>query len=207
MAEGFLSYTRVDDAPDVIVLTQGRPLCPADEIRVVDALDYDVKPGEVGELLQRGPYTLRGYYKADEYNSTAFTSDGYLRTGDLVRITASGNMVVEGRLKDVINRGGEKVPAEELESHLLAHPGIRQAAVIPIADPVMGERICACVVCHSGKVTLEELKNFLRLRGLADFKMPDRLKIMDTLPHTSLGKINKGALRDAIAREMSATAK
>jgi len=191
----------------VIVLTQGRPLCPADERRIVDAQDKDVPPGEIGELLVRGPYTLRGYYKADEYNATAFTPDGYLRTGDLVRITAAGNMVVEGRLKDVINRGGEKVPAQELEGHLLAHPAIRQVAVIPIADQVMGERICACVVCHNGKVTLDELKDFLRSRGLADYKLPDRLKIMESLPFTSLGKVNKGALREAVVRELPAAGK
>jgi len=207
MAEGFLCYTRVDDPPEVIVLTQGKPLCPADERRIVDAQDKDVPPGEIGELLVRGPYTLRGYYKADEYNATAFTPDGYLRTGDLVRITAAGNMVVEGRLKDVINRGGEKVPAQELEGHLLAHPAIRQVAVIPIADQVMGERICACVVCHNGKVTLDELKDFLRSRGLADYKLPDRLKIMESLPFTSLGKVNKGALREAVVRELPAAGK
>jgi 2,3-dihydroxybenzoate-AMP ligase len=207
MAEGFLSYTRVDDAPDVIIHTQGRPLCPSDEIRVVDALGNDVTSGEVGELLVRGPYTICGYYKADEYNYTAFTSDGYLRTGDLVRITASGNMVVEGRLKEVINRGGEKLSPEDLESHLLAHPGICQAGVIPVGDPVMGERICACVVCSGGEVTLEEVRAFLRSRGLADYKVPDRLEIMESLPRTSLGKINRWALRDAVVGKASAAAK
>jgi len=200
MAEGFLSYTRVDDPPDVIVHTQGRPLCPSDEMRVVDSHGNDVKPGNVGELLVRGPYTIRGYYKAEEYNSTAFTPDGYLRTGDLARITASGHMTVEGRLKDVINRGGEKVSPEEVESHLLAHPRISHAAVIAIADETMGERTCACVVCEGQKVTLDGMKTFLRARGLADYKLPDRLVLVASVPRTSLGKINKAALRDTVIR-------
>jgi len=198
MAEGLLCCTRLGDPEDVIIRTQGRPLSAADELRVVDELENDVQPGEIGQLLTRGPYTLRGYYKAAEYNMTAFTPDGYLRTGDLVRITSDGNLIVEGRIKNVINRGGEKISIEELEAHLLAHPSIRRVAIVAMPDPVLGERTCAFVVPGTSVITLDEIKGFLFHRGIAAYKMPDRLKIVDALPETGLGKINRAALRDRI---------
>ena len=138
MAEGLLTYTRPDDPQDVIIHTQGRPLCPDDEIRVVDERDGDVPPGDIGELLTRGPYTLRGYYRVPEHNAKAFTPDGFLRTGDLVRLTPDGNMVVEGRIKDVINRGGEKVSAGEVEDLLITHPAVREVAVVAMPGRAAG---------------------------------------------------------------------
>ena len=94
----------------------------------------DVAPGAVGELWCRGPYTLRGYFRAPERNREAFTADGFYRTGDLVRLDPSGNLVVEGRIKDLINRGGEKISAEEIEAHLIAHPAVSAAAVVAMPD-------------------------------------------------------------------------
>jgi 2,3-dihydroxybenzoate-AMP ligase len=205
MAEGLLSYTRLDDTEDVIVHTQGRPLSPGDEILVVDELDREVAPGKIGQLLTRGPYTLRGYYNAEKYNETAFTSDGYLRTGDMVRITPEGNMIVEGRLKDVINRGGEKVSAEEIEGHLLLHPDVKQVAVIAMPDSAMGEKTCAVIVPRRNTIKLQELQEFLIACGLADYKLPDRVKLVESLPHTNLGKINKVALRRAVHDELAGT--
>lgn len=201
MAEGLLSYTRLDDPDDIVSNTQGRPLCAADELRVVDEADTDVARGEVGELLVRGPYTLRGYYRAQAHNLKAFTRDGYLRTGDLVRITEAGNMIVEGRIKDVINRGGEKISAEEIEAHLRAHPDLADAAVVAMPDRELGERICAFVIGH---VTLsrEQLCAFLRSRQLADFKLPDKIVKVDAFPQTQVGKPDKVALRRRIVCEL-----
>lgn len=199
MAEGFLSHTRLADPPEVAAHTTGRPLCEADELRVVDEADQPVAAGEIGELLVRGPYTLRGYYKADEYNRATFTADGFLRTGDLVRITPRGDMAMEGRIKDVVNRGGEKVPAEELEQQLLAHPGVHQVAVVAMPDAAMVEKICAFVVAQAQAPSLPELRAFLRAAGLAEFKLPDHLEVVDALPYTSLGKVNKRALRERAA--------
>jgi 2,3-dihydroxybenzoate-AMP ligase len=198
MAEGPLCHTRLDDADDVVVMTQGRPLSPADDLRVVDETDRDVTPGEIGQLLARGPCTIRGYYNAAAYNQTAFTADGYLRTGDLVRLTASHNLVVEGRIKDVVNRGGEKVSAEEVEQHLLAHPAVREAAIVPMPDPMLGERVCAFVVPNGSGPDLAEMRQFLTVRGLAHYKLPDRLEPRVSLPRTHLGKINKTLLRELI---------
>ncbi|MFD0689351.1 (2,3-dihydroxybenzoyl)adenylate synthase [Actinomadura fibrosa] len=196
MAEGLLNYTRLDDPSDLVEQTQGRPLSPADEVQVVDGNGTPVPPGEVGELLTRGPYTLRGYYRAPEHNRRAFTPDGFYRTGDLVRQLPSGHLIVEGREKDQINRGGDKVSAEELENHLLAHPAIHDAAVVGIPDEVMGERTCAFLVIReqADPPTLKDLKDFLRTRGLAAYKWPDRLEQVDTFPRTPVGKISKKAL-------------
>ncbi|SFO44843.1 2,3-dihydroxybenzoate-AMP ligase [Actinomadura madurae] len=196
MAEGLLNYTRLDDPPDLIERTQGRPLSPADEIRIVDEDGGQVAPGEVGELLTRGPYTLRGYYRAPEHNARSFTPDGFYRTGDLVRRLPSGHLIVEGREKDQINRGGDKISAEELENHLLAHPAVHDAAVVGVPDPVMGERTCAFLIFRDGEKApgLREIKDFLRTRGVAAYKFPDRLETADTFPRTPVGKISKKAL-------------
>ena len=197
MAEGLLSFTRPGDPDEIVATTQGRPLCPDDELRVVDELGADVPPGEVGELLTSGPYTLRGYYRAEAHNATAFTPDGFFHTGDLVRMTPEGRVVVEGRLKDTVNRGGEKVAAEEVEAHLIAHPSVSAAALVAVPDPYLGEKTCAFVVPAGTPPSLADLKDFLAARGLADFKFPDRLELVASLPRTSLGKIDKRALRQA----------
>ena len=202
MAEGLLTFTRLDDPADVIIYTQGRPLCSADEIRVVDEEGRDVPAGEIGELLTRGPYTLRGYYKSKKHNATTFTQDGFLRTGDLVRFTSDGNMVVEGRRKDVINRGGEKVSAGEVEDLLLGHPKVREIAIVAMPDDVLGEKSCAFVRSGPEVPDLKELRSFLRAQGLAEYKLPDRLEIVANLPYTKVGKVNKTQLREMIAAKL-----
>ncbi|TYR81428.1 (2,3-dihydroxybenzoyl)adenylate synthase [Priestia megaterium] len=204
MAEGLVNYTRLDDSEETIVNTQGRPMSEYDEIRVVDEDDLDVKPGEVGQLLTRGPYTIRGYYKAEEHNAKAFTSDGFYRTGDLVRVTESGYIVVEGRDKDQINRGGEKIAAEEVENHLLAHEAVHDAAVVSMPDEFLGERSCAFVIPRHQTFTAGELKKFLKARGLATFKIPDRIEFTESFPYTPLGKVSKKALRQIIAEKLAA---
>ncbi len=200
MAEGLLSFSRIDDPPDVRVGTEGHPLSELDELRVVDPDGRDVPAGEVGELLTRGPCTLRGYYRAGEYNARVFTPDGFLRTGDLVRLTARGDLEVEGRLRDVVNRGGEKVPTEEVEEHLRAHPAVREVTLVAVPDRVLGEKSCAFVVplAAAAPPALSELRAFLTGRGLAAYKLPDRLVVVDALPYTPVGKVHKAALRDGV---------
>jgi 2,3-dihydroxybenzoate-AMP ligase len=200
MAEGLLVFTRRDEDAEIRATTEGWPLCPDDELRVVDEQDRPVPAGEVGELLARGPCVLRGYYRAADYNAGAFTSDGFLRTGDLVRLTPQGRLVVAGRVKNVINRGGEKVAPEEVEEHLLAHPDIREAAVLGVPDRVLGEKTCAVVVPRDGvHPTLSSAKELLTARGVAGYKLPDRLVVVDSLPRTSLGKVDRRALRELLS--------
>lgn len=203
MAEGLLTFTRLNDPEEVVNHTVGRPLSPADEIRVVDENDHEVPAGEIGELLTRGPYTLRGYYKAEEHNKTVFTADGFLRTGDLVSMRADGNMIVQGRHKDVINRGGEKIVPAEVEDLLLEHPEVREVAVVAMPDEIMGEKVCTFVVPRDHPVELTDVRTFLRERGLADFKLPERLENVEAFPRTNVGKVNKARLRETIAQSRS----
>ncbi|MBQ6643466.1 MAG: (2,3-dihydroxybenzoyl)adenylate synthase [Saccharopolyspora sp.] len=202
MAEGLVNYTRLDDPEEVIVGTQGRPISPDDEVLVVDDDDNPVAAGETGHLLTRGPYTIRGYYDAEEHNAKAFTPEGFYRTGDVVRFTPEGNIVVEGRAKDQINRGGEKVAAEEVENHLLAHPSVHDAAVVSMPDPYLGERTCAFVVPRGEAPKPRELIKFVRQRGLAGYKVPDRVEFVDRFPQTAVGKVSKRDLRAAIERDL-----
>ncbi len=196
MAEGPLCFTRPDDGDELASTTQGRPLCFADELRLVNDDGADVPPGQTGELLFRGPTTLRGYYNAGEYNQRAFTVDGFLRTGDLASLRTDGLLRVEGRVKDVINRGGEKVGAEEIENYLLTHPAVADAAVVPVDDASLGEKTCAVIVPRGTAPTLRQLRGYLHDLGIAEYKLPDRLEQTDALPYTSIGKVDKKRLRN-----------
>ena len=200
MAEGLLNYVRLDDPDAVRYETVGRPVCPDDEIRIVDEQGREVAAGETGELWTRGPYTLRGYFRAPEHNARAFTADGFYMTGDLMRQHPSGNYVVEGRKKDLINRGGEKISAEEVENLILGHPAVQNVACVPMPDPVLGERMCAYVVPRPGQaVTLAELARFLEGRELAKFKWPERVEQVGELPLSPFGKVSKQELTRRIA--------
>ena len=182
MAEGLLNYTRPDDPDDIKIETQGRPMCPDDEILVVDASDNPVPSGHMGALLTRGPYTPRGYYRADEHNARAFTPDGWYRTGDIVRVHSSGNLVVEGRDKDLINRGGEKISAEEVENLVYRLPGVARVAAIAKPDPDLGERVCVVVVVEPGTdLTLESVRAALTAMQVARYKLPEDLLVVDEL--------------------------
>ena len=203
MAEGMLMFVRLDDAEAVRMETVGRPISPDDEVRLVDDDDNEVAPGEIGEFLARGPYTLRGYYGAPEYNARAFTTDGFYRSGDLMRQHPSGNYMVEGRKKDLINRGGEKISAEEVENLILTHPAVQNVACVPIPDPVLGERMCACVILRKGRsLALPDLVAFLAEQEIAKHKLPERLEIMDDFLLSPFGKVSKKDLTDRIANKL-----
>jgi 2,3-dihydroxybenzoate-AMP ligase len=204
MAEGLLNLTRLDDPDEVTCTTQGRPMCPDDEVRLVDELDHDVPEGEPGSLLTRGPYTPRGYYKAAEQNARAFTDDGWYRSGDICRRTPEGNLIVEGRDKDMINRGGEKISAEEVENLVYQLPAVAQVAAVAMPDPQLGERVCLYVVPRPGTtVTLEEIREAMDQIGVARFKLPEHLVLVDELASTKVGKIDKKALRADIVDRLT----
>jgi len=192
MAEGLLMFVRLDDPEIVRMETVGRPICADDEIRLVGADGVDVADGEVGELWTRGPYTLRGYYNAPEHNTHAFSPDGFYMSGDLMWKHPSGNYVVAGRTKDLINRGGEKISAEEVENLILAHPAVLNVACVPIDHETLGEQMCACVVLRPGAaLTLEELVDHLSSYELAKHKLPEHLRIYGAFPVSPVGKISK----------------
>jgi 2,3-dihydroxybenzoate-AMP ligase len=204
MAEGLLCFVRLDDPLEVRMETVGRPVCPDDELKLVDENENEVPPGEIGELLVRGPYTLRGYFRVPEYNARAFTPDGFYRSGDLMRLHPSGNYVVEGRKKDLINRGGEKISAEEIENLILSHPAVLNVACVPMPDPVLGERTCAFVIPQPGAtLTLSELNAFLLTKGIAKFKLPERLVVVDDFPLSKFGKVSKHVLVQEITDKLA----
>jgi len=201
MSEGMLFFVRKGDPEDVRLETVGRPVSPDDEVRLLDDDDKEVKFGEVGELCARGPYTLRGYYGAEEHNKRAFTSDGFYRSGDLMRQHPSGNYMVEGRKKDLINRGGEKISCEEIENLILQHPSVQNVACVAMPDAALGERMCACVILQKGKTLgLEELVRFLSAKEIAKFKLPERIEIMHEFPLSTFGKVSKKTLVETVAK-------
>jgi len=201
MSEGMLFFVRLDDPREVKLETCGRPVSPDDEVKLVDDDGREVADGEVGELTCRGPYTLRGYFGVPEYNARQFTADGFYRSGDLMRRHPSGNYVVEGRKKDLINRGGEKISAEEIENLILTHPCVQNVACVPIPDPDLGERMCACLILKPGKhLALAELVEFLKDKEIAKFKLPERLYLCDDFPVSAFGKVSKKTLAELAER-------
>ena len=197
--EGLLNMTRLDDPPEIRFTSSGRPISPADEIRLVDAQGNDVPDGAVGELICRGPYTVRGYYNAPDKDRAAFTNDGYYSMGDMVR-RVGGNLFVEGRLKDIINRGGEKISCEEVENYILGHPKIKNVCIVAMPDATFGEKACAFVIPVAGEtIDLDEIKSFLLGRNIAKFKLPERLTVVNEFPISPAGKILRRELRQVAA--------
>jgi 2,3-dihydroxybenzoate-AMP ligase len=199
-------HDRLDDPLDLILNSSGRPVCEDDEIAVVDDDGREVPDGEAGELITRGPYTIRGYYRAPEKNSEAFTADGFYRMGDIVRKWGR-NIQAEGRRKDLINRGGEKISCEEVENFIHRHPAVKSACLVAMPDPVFGEKACAFVILREGEsLTFEGLTTFLRGLQIASYKLPERLEVVTQFPLSPVGKILKRELRDAIAARLDAEA-
>jgi 2,3-dihydroxybenzoate-AMP ligase len=205
-AEGLINMTRLDDPLELILHSSGRPVCEEDEIAVVDDDGREVPDGEAGELITRGPYTIRGYYRAPEKNSEAFTADGFYRMGDIVRKWGR-NIQAEGRRKDLINRGGEKISCEEVENFIHRHPAVKSACLVAMPDPVFGEKACAFVILREGEsLSFEGLTAFLRSFQIASYKLPERLEVVPKFPLSPVGKILKRELRDAIAASLDAEA-
>lgn len=203
MAEGLLMFVRLDDPIDVRRETVGRPICEDDEVLLLDEEDRPVAVGMPGEFCCRGPYTLRGYFNAPEHNARAFTPEGFYRSGDMMRLLPSGNYVVEGRKKDLINRGGEKISAEEIENLILGLPAVKNVACVAMPDPVLGEKMCAYVILKAGyNLDLETLVEYLQSQEIARFKLPERLEITDAFPLSTFGKVSKKDLVEWVTSKL-----
>ena len=202
-AEGLLNYVRLDDPEDMVMESSGRPVSPADEVKVIDDNEKTLPFGAIGELATRGPYTVRGYYRAPDHNKTAWTKDGFYKTGDLVRMNEKGYIFTEGRIKDVINRGGEKINVEEVENLILSYPKVKNVAIVAMPDPVFMERACAYVMLKDGQsLTFKELSDYLLTKNIAKFKLPERLEVVPEFPLSPAGKILKRDLRADIANKL-----
>lgn len=203
-AEGLINMTRLDDADDLLLESSGAPVSELDEIKVLGAGDREVPDGEPGELVVRGPYTIRAYYDAPEANARSFTPDGFYRMGDVVR-KRGRYLWAEGRKGDLINRGGEKISVEEVENLVLRFPKVRSVAVVAMPDPVFGERACAFVIPRDAAAppTLQELTGFLGTCGIAKFKWPERLEVVGEFPVSPVGKILRRKLRERIEQKLA----
>jgi acyl-coenzyme A synthetase/AMP-(fatty) acid ligase len=176
-------YTRPEDPPEVSAATSGRP-CPGGEARIAPD----------GELQVRGCMLFSGYHDSTENH---FTADGWFRSGDLAQMDGAGNIAITGRTKDVINRGGVKFNPAEVEALLDSHPKIMQSAIVPMPDPILGEKACAFVCLRQGieRVTLEELVGYLLEKNIAKNKLPEKLVVVAEMPLTPTRKIIKGRLK------------
>lgn len=209
MTEGLLSFCSDSDPAEAHARSVGRPLSEHDELVVVEiGTETPVAPGETGELLVRGPCTIRGYYDADDKNAEAFTPSGYYRTGDLMAIREIEGvpyLFFEGRVKDVVDRGGEKINCGEVEALAALHPAVGDVLCVGMPDPVYGEKVCAFIIGCPGAdpLTVAELGAFLGEKGLAKFKYPERIEYVDIYPMTSSGKPSKPLMRDYVTRKLN----
>lgn len=197
-ASPVITQTRVSDSPDDRAETVGRPH-PHTEVQIVDpATQQPVPRGEIGELCTRGYLLMTGYHEMEDKTAATIDADGWLHTGDLCTMDERGYVSVEGRLKDMIIRGGENIYPREIEEVLLTHPKVADGAVVGLPDEKWGEVVAAVVRPVDEAPTQEELVAFLRER-IAHFKVPTRWTFVDEFPLTPSGKIQKFVLREQLA--------
>lgn len=195
-----IMQTPLDAPASVRHSSTGRKTAGID-VRIVDPdSDTAVATGAEGELQLRGYSILAGYLNNPDANGAAFTDDGWFRTGDLATVDGDGNVVITGRVKDVINRGGIKINPTDIENILQAHPAIVLAALVPMPDDVLGERICLFATLAPGaSLTFDEVTAYLADSGIAKMRWPERLEIVDEMPMTPTRKIQKGELVKRLA--------
>jgi len=210
ITEGVLMVSAPDAPREARHETVGHPVSNLDEIRLLEpATEREVPFGAPGELCFRGPSTTRGYFRMPDVNRASFTADGFFRTGDLVRaqrIRGHACYSFEGRMKDNIDRGGEKFGAEEVENLIGRHPHVADVKVVAMPDRVYGEKACAYLIMRPGHalLTVRVIGEYLTSLGLAKFKLPERVEGIDAFPLTRVGKVDKGALRQHIAERLAA---
>ena len=216
--EGTAFISSVKDIPDVKVRVDQFPNYGAQDTewsvpvtkfvrtKIVDPTGTELtEPESVGELLYRGPNVIHGYFKRPDLVEKSFDSEGYFRTGDLFQLKGSRYLKFIDRAKDIIIRGGFNISASEVENALLGHPGVQEVAAVGMADRDLGERTCVYVVPREGQtLTLESILSFLNQAGMALYKLPERLEVVEVIPRNSVGKILKAELRKDIANKIKA---
>ena len=201
--EGMTTITRPTDSLETICSCVGKPTCPYDTYKVIDEGGNELPPNRQGELVLKGPGVFTGYYRNPKENRKAFTRDGFFRTGDLARIDEKGYITLTGRIKEMINRGGESISATEIEKLISRHPGVAVVAVIPMPDPVMGERVCAYIEPKAGaEVTFDEIISFLKGQKASVLQLPERIEFIAAMPYTGARKLDKRTLREEIEKKL-----
>jgi len=196
------------DPPDKIRDTVGRPMFGA-ELKIVDPKDRSktLGPGEVGEIVFRGPTLFVGYHKQPELTAETRDDEGWFYTGDLGWVDEDGYLSFAGRAKEVINRGGSKIYPKEIEDLLSGHPKVVEVAVVGMPDERLGEKVCAYVVTEGGvEVGVDEIRRFLDARKVTKYMIPERIIRLDEMPMTPTGKIRKATLQEDIAKRVKAKA-
>jgi 2,3-dihydroxybenzoate-AMP ligase/mycobactin salicyl-AMP ligase len=202
--EGQTTITRSEDNPGTILNSVGRPTCPYDTYKVVDRNRKELPPNTSGELIIKGPGVFTGYYKAPKENKMAFDKEGFFGTGDVVKIEEAGNVTITGRIKEMINRGGESISATEIESLIIGHPGVAIVAVIPMPDPVMGERVCAYIQPKpGGNLNFDKIIAYLKERKASVLQLPERIEFIGNMPLTKAEKVDKKGLIEDIKKKVS----
>jgi len=193
--EGMTTLTRSDDDLETLYTTVGKPTCPYDSYKLVDRDGKELPANTPGELLIKGPGIFTGYYRNPEENEKMFDKDGYFKTGDVAKIDPSENVTLVGRIKEMINRGGESISAVEVEKLISDHPDVMLVAVVPMPDLEMGERVCAYVQPRPGaRLHFNDILSFLKDRKASVLHFPERIEFIDTMPFTKAEKIDKMAL-------------
>ena len=201
--EGQTTIPRSGDSLESLINTVGKPTCPYDTYKAVTPEGKELPPNQPGELMIKGPGVFTGYYRAPEENAKVFDEEGFFRTGDLARIDEKGYVTLTGRIKEMINRGGESISATEIEKLIIGHPDVSLVAVIPMPDPVMGERVCAYIQPKAGaKLSFEKIIAYLKERKASVIQLPERIEFIDTMPVTKAEKIDKKALREDIEKKL-----
>jgi non-ribosomal peptide synthetase component E (peptide arylation enzyme) len=195
--EGMTTITRTSDHIQTICTTVGRPTCPYDTYKVVDVTGRQVSPNTQGELVLKGPGVFTGYYNNPRENAAIFTPDGFFKTGDLAMIDEAGYITLTGRIKEMINRGGESISTREIEGLIIQHPGVVAVAVIPMPDPKLGEKACAYIQLKPGdSETFEGIISFLKSKQASVLQLPERIEFIDAMPYTVAQKLDKKSLKE-----------
>jgi non-ribosomal peptide synthetase component E (peptide arylation enzyme) len=205
MSEGITIGNRWDSPKEPQMYTIGFPhiIAPELQVKIVDENNQPVKPGEIGEMVVKGPSHFKGYFRNPEQNKLSFDEHGFFHSGDLMSQREDGRFVVEGRKGDVIKRAGENVYPEPVEALLLHHPKVVNTAVIGVPDARLGEKLCCFIQPKEGKtITFEEIQVYLKEKGMAVFQWPERLEIITAWPLTAVNKIDKRSLRAHIATKL-----
>ncbi len=193
---GGITATFLSDPREIRLGTVGS-LLDGNEIKVVDEKGKAVPKGKLGRLLVRGLHAGARYFNNPDLDAIS-RPDGYFDTQEICRMDVRGNVILLGREKEVIIRGGQNIFPADIEAVLIQHPKVLEVAVVGMPDAEMGERVCACVVCREGEsIRLPEIASFLERKGLARFKSPERLEVLDSLPRVASGhKIDKKKLKE-----------
>lgn len=201
--EGQTTLTRTNDSLETILHTVGKPTCPYDTYKVVSPDGKGLPPNTPGELMIKGPGVFTGYYKAPEENAKVFNEEGFFRTGDLAMIDENGVVTLTGRIKEMINRGGESISSAEIENLISSHPEVALVAVIPMPDPVFGERVCAYIQPKPGAIlSFEKIITHLKEKKASVLQLPERIEFTESMPFTKAEKIDKKFLREDIEKKL-----